>query len=65
MNHWLETSKLNLLKLSQSKDFKQALTEWQFTGAVIYYEDEDNIKCELCELCEHSDLSNHFEIKKN
>jgi len=60
MNHWLETSKLNLLKLSQSKDFKKALTEWQFTGTVIYYEDEDDIRCELCE---HSDLSNHFEIE--
>lgn len=60
MNHWLETSKLNLLKLSQSKDFKKALTEWQFTGTVIYYENEDDIRCELCE---HSDLSNHFEIE--
>ena len=59
MNHWLETSKINLIPLSVSRDFREALSEWQFTGHVIDY---DNREIE-CELCEHPDLSHHYEIK--
>lgn len=59
MNHWLETSKRNLVPLSQAESFTEALTEWLFTGLVLDYED-DEIECELCE---HPDLSHHFEIR--
>jgi len=59
MNHWLETSKRNLIKLSEAESFTEALREWLFTGNVYDYDGEE-IKCELCE---HPDLSNHFEIR--
>ncbi len=58
MNHWLETSKRNLIPLSVATPFTEALREWLFTGVVYDYDGED-IECELCE---HSDLSHHFEI---
>ena len=61
MNHWLENSVKNLLPLSQATDFKEALTEWFFTGEVDDYEWED---AEVtCQLCEHPDLVHHFHIK--
>lgn len=59
MNHWLDTSKRNLVQLSKSVSFTEALREWLFTGNVYDYDDED-IECELCE---HPDLSHHFEIR--
>lgn len=59
MNHWLATSKENLIPLSVSGEFSDALSEWFFTGHVIDYEDEE-IECELCE---HPDLSHHYEIE--
>lgn len=59
MNHWLETSKENLVPLSISESFQDALSEWFFTGLVLDY-DGGEIECELCE---HPDLSHHYEIK--
>jgi hypothetical protein len=59
MNHWLETSRRNLLPLSQATSFTEALREWLFTGLVLDYDGED-IECELCE---HPDLAHHFEIR--
>jgi len=59
VNHWLETSKRNLLPLSQAKTFSEALNEWSFTGLVLDYDVEET----KCELCEHPDLVHHFEIK--
>jgi hypothetical protein len=59
MNHWLETSKHNLLPLSQAESFSEALKEWLFTGLVLDYDGEE-IECELCE---HPDLAHHFEIQ--
>jgi hypothetical protein len=59
MNHWLETSKKNLLPLSQASVFAEALSEWLFTGLVLDYDGEE-IECELCE---HPDLAHHFEIQ--
>lgn len=59
MNHWLETSKRNLIPLSQAESFSEALKEWLFTGLVFDY-DGDEIECELCE---HTDLVHHFEIQ--
>lgn len=59
MNHWLETSKRNLVPLSQATSFTEALREWFFTGLVFDYDGED-IECELCE---HRDLAHHFEIR--
>ena len=59
MNHWLETSKQNLLPLSKATSFAEALSEWQFTGNVYDYDGKD-IECELCE---HPDLSHHYEIR--
>ncbi|MDS4026025.1 MAG: hypothetical protein RKO25_03405 [Candidatus Contendobacter sp.] len=59
MSHWLDTSKRNLIPLSVATLFTEALREWFFTGVVYDYEGED-IKCELCE---HPDLSHHFEIR--
>ena len=61
MNHWLETSKKNLLPLSQASAFAEALSEWFFTGLVLKYDGEE-IECELCE---HPDLAHHFEIRNN
>lgn len=58
MNHWLDTSQRNLIPLSESTSFTEALREWLFTGNVYDYDDEE-IECELCE---HPDLSHHFEI---
>ena len=61
MNHWLETSKKNLIPLSVAEDFHAALKEWSFTGEVVDYDnDDEDIDCELCE---HSDLKQHFRIK--
>ena len=61
MNHWLETSKKNLIPLSVANDFHAAWKEWSFTGEVVDYEDDyEEIDCELCE---HSDLKQHFRIK--
>lgn len=59
MTHWHETSKRNLAPLSQASSFKEALKEWKFTGLVLDCNDK-NIKCELCE---HPNLSCHFEIQ--
>lgn len=59
MNHWLETSKRNLLPLSQAALFSEALKEWLFTGLVLDYDGEEI----QCELCEHPDLAHHFEIQ--
>lgn len=59
MNHWLETSKRNLLPLSIAIGFEDALSEWLFTGTVYAYENEDV----QCQLCDHLDLVYHFEIK--
>jgi hypothetical protein len=59
MNHWLETSKRNLIPLSQANSFSEALKEWLFTGCVFDYDGEE-IECELCE---HPDLAHHFEIQ--
>ena len=59
MNHWLETSKQNLLPLSKATLFTEALSEWQFTGNVYDYDGKD-IECELCE---HPDLYHHYEIR--
>lgn len=60
MNHWLETSKKNLIPLSEADDFYAALKEWSFTGEVLDHDDDDEIKCELCE---HPELKQHFRIK--
>lgn len=59
MNHWLENSEKNLIPLSNATSFKEALTEWDFNGKIIDYEDE-RVECKLCE---HSNLSHHFEIE--
>ena len=59
MNHWLETSKRNLIPLSQAESFAEALKEWLFTGLVLDYDSEE-IECELCE---HPDLTHQFEIQ--
>lgn len=59
MSHWLETSKRNLIPLSQAESFSEALQEWLFTGLVLDYDCEE-IECELCE---HPDLAHHFEIQ--
>ena len=58
-NPWLEKSKLNLIPLSLADEFVEALKEWAFTGEVQDYGDAS----EDCELCEHSELRYHFEIK--
>jgi hypothetical protein len=58
-NPWLEKSKINLLALSESKDFKDALSEWFFTGDVEDYGD----RSVDCELCEHPELRYHYEIE--
>lgn len=61
MNHWLEKSKATLIPLSEADDFTDAQREWQFTGLVVDYEDEDQ---ELaCELCSHPELTHHFQIQ--
>lgn len=63
MNHWLENSIRNLVPMSKSTDFTEALGEWFFTGAVEDYGGEDD---EIyCELCEHPDLAHHFEIRNS
>ncbi|MDF2446945.1 MAG: hypothetical protein K0S46_2181 [Moraxellaceae bacterium] len=59
MNHWLETSKRNLIPLSIAGSFEDALSEWIFTGNVLSYEDDEEVQCQLCE---HLDLAYHFEI---
>lgn len=59
MNHWFDSSKRNLIPLSVATSFTEALREWLFTGVIYDYEGED-IECELCE---HPDLSHHFEIR--
>lgn len=59
MNHWLENSKKNLVPLSVASDFHDALAEWRFTGAVIDYDEDEDI---ICQLCGHAELANHFEI---
>lgn len=61
MNHWLANSIKNLLPLSRSPEFREALGEWFFTGEVDDYEGEHADI--LCELCEHPDLVHHFHIK--
>lgn len=61
VNHWLQTSRKNLIPLSQASTFNDALSEWFFTGQVIDYDDEE-IECELCE---HPDLTHHFEIQNS
>jgi hypothetical protein len=63
MNHWLENSARNLLPLSKSDDFSEALGEWFFTGSVEDYQGaDDDIHCELCE---HPDLAHHYEIRNS
>lgn len=63
MNHWLQNSIRNLLPLSRSDDFQEALAEWFFTGGVEDYEWEDADV--VCELCEHPDLAHHYQIKNS
>ncbi|MGL1959110.1 MAG: hypothetical protein OCD00_17565 [Colwellia sp.] len=58
INPWLEKSKENIIPLSLSCIFNEALGEWYFTGDV---EDHGEATME-CELCEHPELRYHFEI---
>lgn len=59
MSNWLENSKMNLLPLSVSTEFQEALKEWFFTGEVKDYQEP----CEDCQMCEHPELRYHFLIK--
>ncbi len=59
VNPWLEKSKQNLIPLSISNEFSEALKEWSFTGDV---EDHGDLSVD-CEMCEHPELRYHFEIK--
>lgn len=59
VNPWLKKSEQNLVPLSISNDFSDALKEWFFTGDV-----EDHFgELVECEMCEHPELRYHFEIK--
>jgi len=59
INPWLKKSKQNLIPLSISNNFSDALKEWFFTGDV-----EDHLgQLVECEMCEHPELRYHFEIK--
>jgi hypothetical protein len=62
MNHWIETSKRNLLHGSLSQNFKTALAEWSFTGEVRDG-GSGNEEELVCELCAHPDLKAQYEIK--
>ena len=59
MSYWSDTSRENLLLLSQAQDdFQVALKEWEHTGAVI-----DHLHpIESCQLCNQPNLRYHFEI---
>ena len=59
MSKWSETSVNNLLPLSRSSVFVEALREWFYTGRNEDYEKP----IEACQLCEHEDLRYHFHIK--
>ncbi|MCP4605355.1 MAG: hypothetical protein GY847_33350 [Proteobacteria bacterium] len=59
MDYWFETSRTNLLPLSQEQDdFQVALKEWEHTGKIT-----DHVApVQICQLCEHPKLRYHFEI---
>jgi len=59
MSNWLENSTNNLLPLSVSTQFHEALKEWFFANEVIDHEQAS----EYCQMCEHSNLRYHFLIK--
>lgn len=58
-NPWLGNSIKNLIPLSSSEEFKEALKEWDFSGEVI----DHGKPIETCELCEHEELRYHYEIE--
>lgn len=59
MSNWLENSKQNLLPLSVSTEFHEALKEWFFANDVKDHEKAS----EHCEMCEYSPLRYHFLIR--
>lgn len=60
MNIYMKNSCKNLLPLSEDKeDFKEAVKEWFFTGAIVDYE----APTETCELCEKDEVRYQYEIK--
>ncbi|ULJ64396.1 hypothetical protein [Wielerella bovis] len=56
---WVERSRANLLPLSETNNFEDALKEWIYTG----YSNDLEIANEHCELCEHSHIRYQFEIE--
>lgn len=62
-NIWLERSMANLLPLSESEQFADAMVEWRTTGYVVEAEpDEDNF---ICQLCENESLRSHYGIRND
>jgi hypothetical protein len=56
---WLTNASANLLPLSQSSDYRTALSEWNYTGEV-----EDTLAGEsTCDLCDHPNIRYKFEIE--
>jgi hypothetical protein len=59
MNRWLQKSKENLLPLSESETFTEAMEEWQTSGQIVEADEGETF---VCELCEKEELSTHFGI---
>ena len=59
MLNWLENSKNNLLPLSVSTEFHEALKEWFFANEIKDYQKP----CKDCQMCEHTGLRYHFLIR--
>lgn len=57
--NWLERSKNNLLPYSETNNFREALTEWFYTG----YSHDLEIANQQCDLCEHPNIRYQFEIE--
>lgn len=55
---WIESAKKNLLPLSESSNFKIALTEWNYTGNI----EDVELATEVCDLCNHPNIRYKFEI---
>ncbi len=56
---WKTNSERNLLPLSESTVFVEALKEWSYTGDMEDY--DEPVEC--CELCEKEELRYHFNIE--
>lgn len=61
MEHYLQRVKETLLPLSVSKEIKEAIEEWQFTGETVDYEEA----IEICLLCYKENLRYHYRIANN